>query len=338
LEAVTGDAQGWTGLRMWVDRYAAVYDRFRTVFTAFPAAAESDALLAEEAGRTYRQVAGVRARFARRVVSRQVEEALALLEAALPRTLDIVTTLRAGAPSFPRDGVLTAYADVVHRTVFGLAPQVNAHDGGGRRVPRVPIGPVMRAAFDADDGDAHQPEPEWPTRAALVDAARRVFVERGYYATRVDDIADAAGVSHGAFYRYFENKDELARLLAARALRAISPTVVELPEVLRDRRSATASLRRWLQAYNRAQAREMAIIRVWTDAAMQDRGMAVESAGIFDWGHRRMRQFLEPRGFGNADLDAVVLLAFLDSFGGGQRSEVELDAATHVLSRGFLGQ
>ena len=44
-----------------------------------------------------------------------------------------------------------------------------------------------------------------------------MFVDRGYHNTRVDDLVTAAGVSHGAFYRYFPNKDELARILTARA-------------------------------------------------------------------------------------------------------------------------
>lgn len=44
------------------------------------------------------------------------------------------------------------------------------------------------------------------TRAQLVAAARQVFEAKGYPATRMSDIASAAGVSHGTTYTYFEDK------------------------------------------------------------------------------------------------------------------------------------
>ncbi|MFA7248610.1 MAG: TetR/AcrR family transcriptional regulator [Dehalococcoidia bacterium] len=49
-------------------------------------------------------------------------------------------------------------------------------------------------------------------RADILDAARRVLVERGYAATTMQDIASAAGLSAGSIYNYFESK---AVLLAA---------------------------------------------------------------------------------------------------------------------------
>lgn len=51
------------------------------------------------------------------------------------------------------------------------------------------------------------------TRQALIDAAARLFAKRGYEATQTPDIAAEAGVSTGAFYRYF--KDKHAILLEA---------------------------------------------------------------------------------------------------------------------------
>jgi len=47
------------------------------------------------------------------------------------------------------------------------------------------------------------------TRTHLADAAVRLFSERGYEATSVDDIADAAGVSLRTFFRYFAGKDDV---------------------------------------------------------------------------------------------------------------------------------
>lgn len=44
------------------------------------------------------------------------------------------------------------------------------------------------------------------TRSRLLAAARRLFVETGYHATRPQDIARAADVAIGTFYTYFEDK------------------------------------------------------------------------------------------------------------------------------------
>jgi AcrR family transcriptional regulator len=46
------------------------------------------------------------------------------------------------------------------------------------------------------------------SREAVISAAMRLFAQRGFAATRVEDIADAAGYTRGAFYFHFENKLE----------------------------------------------------------------------------------------------------------------------------------
>ncbi|GAA1568156.1 TetR/AcrR family transcriptional regulator [Kribbella hippodromi] len=46
-------------------------------------------------------------------------------------------------------------------------------------------------------------------RGQLADVAIGLFLERGYDATTVDDIAAAAGVSRRSFFRYFGTKDDV---------------------------------------------------------------------------------------------------------------------------------
>jgi len=43
-------------------------------------------------------------------------------------------------------------------------------------------------------------------RALIEDAAARLFAERGYAATKREDIAAAAGVTKPILYRHFDNK------------------------------------------------------------------------------------------------------------------------------------
>jgi AcrR family transcriptional regulator len=46
------------------------------------------------------------------------------------------------------------------------------------------------------------------SRARLLAAAGRLFVERGYHATRPQDVSREAGVGHGTFYLHFSDKRE----------------------------------------------------------------------------------------------------------------------------------
>lgn len=58
------------------------------------------------------------------------------------------------------------------------------------------------------------------TRDRILDAAERLVMERGFNATTVDAILDAAGASKGAFFHHFASKADLGRVLVERYARA----------------------------------------------------------------------------------------------------------------------
>jgi AcrR family transcriptional regulator len=65
---------------------------------------------------------------------------------------------------------------------------------------------------------AHEQE----VRERILDAATRVFAEKGYHSSTIADVVRESGLSVGAIYSYFTGKDELIRLtcdqIAARGL------------------------------------------------------------------------------------------------------------------------
>jgi len=46
-------------------------------------------------------------------------------------------------------------------------------------------------------------------RQRILDAAVQVFASKGFFASRVSDIASAAGIADGTVYLYFRNKDDI---------------------------------------------------------------------------------------------------------------------------------
>jgi TetR/AcrR family transcriptional repressor of nem operon len=50
----------------------------------------------------------------------------------------------------------------------------------------------------------------------LLDAAEGLMLAKGYTATSVDEICDAAGLTKGSFFHYFEGKEHLGRAVAQR--------------------------------------------------------------------------------------------------------------------------
>ncbi|MDQ3946518.1 MAG: TetR family transcriptional regulator [Actinomycetota bacterium] len=132
------------------------------------------------------------------------------------------------------------------------------------------------------------------TAAQLEEVALRLFVERGFDATTVDDIAAAAEVSRRTFFRYFASKEDvllsdhprrLAELRAALAARPPSePILTALRQALmsmtgtyeedRERLLRRATL---MRATPSLQARSLMLQRDWEQAVSE---MVAEHLGV----------------------------------------------------------
>ncbi|UGY90552.1 TetR/AcrR family transcriptional regulator [Streptomyces gobiensis] len=66
---------------------------------------------------------------------------------------------------------------------------------------------------------AHQDAESLPVPQRLLATATRLFAERGYDRTSVQEIVESAGVTKGALYHYFGSKDDLLHEVYARVLR-----------------------------------------------------------------------------------------------------------------------
>ena len=73
---------------------------------------------------------------------------------------------------------------------------------------------AIAAAGDSDAQSGPRSRKGVQTRARLLDAAKEIFEENGFLEARITDIAERAGLSHGAFYHYFDSKESLFREIA----------------------------------------------------------------------------------------------------------------------------
>ena len=109
------------------------------------------------------------------------------------------------------------------------------------------------------------------TMRRLLDAAMVAFDQRGYYDTRVNDVVEIAKTSHGTFYLYFSNKEDLVRALVIEAgaeAQRLADSLNMLPE--RSGAPQWADLREWIAAFSSLWVRYAPLFRAWTDLAKMD--------------------------------------------------------------------
>jgi AcrR family transcriptional regulator len=109
------------------------------------------------------------------------------------------------------------------------------------------------------------------TMRKLLDAAMVAFDRRGYHATRVNDVVEIAKTSHGTFYLYFSNKEDLLRALVAEAsgeAQSLYDALSTLPA--QGHAPEWEDVHRWICAYSELWTRYAPLFRAWTDLAAID--------------------------------------------------------------------
>jgi len=156
---------------------------------------------------------------------------------------------------------------------------------------------------------ARYARPRTAKEAAIVDAATRLFGEKGYAGTRTADVAAAAGVTERTLFRYFPSKEKLYRRVMFPAL-----LVAAVPRVLTDAgdlfsadaESFAAWHRRVLQLRLAAGRQSAAQFRLLISSLMTEESLRPKVIQI--WKHNVLRPLLatirrfQARGEVRADL------------------------------------
>ncbi|WP_417233717.1 TetR/AcrR family transcriptional regulator [Arthrobacter sp.] len=143
------------------------------------------------------------------------------------------------------------------------------------------------------------------TRMALLEQGLELFMEKGYSATTIDDIAVGAGATRATFYLHFSSKAELVRSLVARTDEMLTstdkPPLTEvvasgeramIREFLARKFDQWPDIKPYITATHQAAAVEpdiQATIDQWFDDSIDSMRAGLDSSDRFDEKSRRIR-------------------------------------------------
>lgn len=328
LEDPTADREGVASLEAWLGELIDLYQAYQPVFVSFREAFREDRPR-QPLPRT------ITARFRDLLEMHTPTGAVdldTLAEAVVATILRSIHYWLLGVERASRPRFTSGLASTIHRMIFGAIADVNTTPLVADLSKRMPSLPADTS------GDKRPLGPRGrATRQHLLDAAARVLPVRGYHETFVDDIVKEAGVSHGGFYRYFENKDELFSVLAIDAVARMAHLVEEFPDNPDD--SLDGWLERWFQSYRS----KGGVISAWDEIGFEAPAVVARSAELNAVFVDRLERVVHRRGFGDTVVDALALLAVIEHGPHGSHVLKTMDekaaiAATDVIiRRGILG-
>jgi AcrR family transcriptional regulator len=329
----TPDAAGVERLGAWLDELVDLQRAYAPVFDAFQAATR-------EQPPTPRVSLTISERFAdvinlntRGAKKRRAGEALA--GATVATVLRTIHYWHRGLGQLDRERFVDGLARTVHRVLHGPIDDVNR----GPALPLAAGDPPAWPTFPGLDGDPPELRPQGQqTRQKLLHAGAVILPRRGYHEARVDDIVEAAGVSHGSFYRYFTNKDQLFHVLAEEAARYMVGLVRTFPE-----HPDVPELRSWLAGWFESYRDNGGVISAWQEIDYDDPVLQAFSLDVAVVAFDRLCRIVERRGFGDPTVDGLVLLSVIERLPynvyvlGYLEPDTAIDASVALVRRGLLG-
>jgi AcrR family transcriptional regulator len=149
--------------------------------------------------------------------------------------------------------------DAITGRADGLTGRADGQGPEGQRGHRPSLGGGIPAQQRGLGAQGRQ------TVRRLLDAGLAEFEETGLQATRVEDIVRRAKTSHGTFYLYFANKDDLFRTLLQDALHDMALITDEFP-VVTSNEAGRAALRQWVSRFSDVYAAHATVIRILSQA------------------------------------------------------------------------
>lgn len=183
------------------------------------------------------------------------------------------------------------------------------------------------------------------TLRKLLEAGRTVFESKGFREARVDDIAAEAGTSHGTFYLYFANKDELFEALAADVVEEMQSLAAELGPI-DSGEEGYRTLRDWLDRFAALYSHHAPVISVWQSSDAPTQLMRLGRHALSDLVDVLAKRVAESPAHHDIDPDtaAMAFVSLIERFNYlvtvrrlHVRRDTMLDTLARILHTGFFG-
>ncbi len=123
----------------------------------------------------------------------------------------------------------------------------------------------FRMAADAETTDSKPNQ----RRSEILDAAYKVFAEKGYRDAGIADIAAELKLGHGTFYRYFKNKRDIFQAVVMQVSSRLAAAIaLEPPDASRTLDEYRQQVRRWGHRLLEVIQRDPRIARILVQEAM----------------------------------------------------------------------
>lgn len=158
------------------------------------------------------------------------------------------------------------------------------------------------------------------TQLALIEAARALFVSKGYGDTSTPEIASAAGITRGALYHHFADKRDLFRQVLAREAMAVAADIeAAAPEQLGPREALLQGSEAYLNAMTVPGRTRLLLVDGPAVLGMAE-AMAIDDANAA----QSLREGLKRAGMGRGEVSVDALSQLLSA--AFDRAALEIDA------------
>ena len=158
------------------------------------------------------------------------------------------------------------------------------------------------------------------TQLALIEAARALFVSKGYGDTSTPEIASAAGITRGALYHHFADKRDLFRQVLAREAMAVAADIeAATPERLGPREALLQGSEAYLDAMTVPGRTRLLLVDGPAVLGMAE-AMAIDDANAA----QSLREGLKRAGMGRGQVSVEALSQLLSA--AFDRAALEIDA------------
>jgi AcrR family transcriptional regulator len=321
-------AEGLANLEAWMHDWATIYDAHAAVFAEYPG-------MGTVMGLTVVDAQSVPDKFKRRITQR-------LLSADV-RGLDLAD---AAAALMRIPHMVNLYR---HRGMYGLPSSTEVSRSlaiamQAMLFPPAAIAVSVTPGSSASGRVASGGNASSSIRQDVLSAGSQLFAERGYYAVRMEDIAEAADVSRATLYRHFSTRDSILAELTRTAVVEIEHHAAAMSRLAAEGLT-TERFTRWMLGYVGFHRAYSGVIRAWFDGTVAERlPDAAASDGIAAM-HGAVTALLRsaklPPGVDIATATAVVLATLgrmTEPTAAGDSDEHAAEVIVALLARSLLGQ